>query len=194
MEDYAYILDYLPTGRPDMGGHRREPTAYGAGDNQFTLLELIPKPGVGLTIGERVYIGKDIEKRDKIAKVKGRIDYTKLSAGAHGELPYVLIEMVKAGEERFVRFYNEAPPITTRYHSLELLPGLGKKTMMSIIDERKKAPFATFGDLKQRVPPIHAPEKLIANRIELELSDPHQKYHVFTRPPVPAESEGFAER
>jgi putative nucleotide binding protein len=175
-----------------MGGHRREPAAYAVGDNQFTLLELIPKPGVSLTIGERVYIGKDVEKRDKIAKVKGRIDYAKLSAGAHGELPYVLLEMVKANEERFVRFYNDAPPITTRYHSLELLPGLGKKTMLGVIEERKKAPFASFADLKARVPQLHAPDKLIAHRIELELSDPHQKYHIFTRPPVQQENEGFA--
>ena len=175
-----------------MGGHRSEPTAYAVGDNQFTLLELIPKPGVSLTIGERVYIGKDVEKRDKIAKVKGRIDYAKLSAGAHGELPYVLLEMVKAGEERFVRFYNDAPPITTRYHSLELLPGLGKKTMMGVIDERKKAPFKDFADLKARVPQMHTPDKLIAHRIELELSDPHQKYHIFKRPPVQQENEGFA--
>ena len=97
-----------------MGGHRREPAAYAVGDNQFTLLELIPKPGVSLTIGERVYIGKDVEKRDKIAKVKGRIDYSKLSAGAHGELPYVLLEMVKANEERFVRFKCRQRPISLR--------------------------------------------------------------------------------
>jgi putative nucleotide binding protein len=175
-----------------MGGHRREPVAYGVGDNQFTLLELLPKPGVSLQIGERVYIGKDVEKRDKIAKVKGRIDYPKLSAGAHGELPYVLLEMVKANEHRFIKFYNDAPPITTRYHSLELLPGLGKKTMMSVIEERKKAPFASFQELKERVGQLHTPDKLIAHRIELELSDPHQKYHIFTRPPVQQESEGFS--
>lgn len=186
MEDYAYILDYLPAGRPD-SAHRREPTAYAVGDNQFTLLELTPKPGATLQIGERVYIGKDVEKREKIAKVKGRIDYPSLSAGAHGELPYVLVEMVKANPDRFLKFYNDAPPITTRYHSLELLPGLGKKTMMSIIDERKKAPFASLEELKQRVHALHTPDKLIAHRIELELSDPHQKYHIFTRPPMQQE-------
>lgn len=99
--------------------------------------------------------------------------------------------MVKANEERFVRFYNEAPPITTRYHSLELLPGLGKKTMLGVIDERKRAAFTTFADLKTRVHALHTPDKLIANRIELELSDPHQKYHIFTRPPVAQDNEGF---
>lgn len=191
MEDYAFILDYLPTGRPELGPHRREPTCYAVGDNQFTMLELIPKPGVALNIGDRVYIGKDVEKRDKIAKVKGRIEYAKLSAGAHGELPYVLEQMVKANEERFIRFFNEAPPITTRYHALELLPGLGKKTMQGILEERKKSLFAGFAELRERVHNLHAPDKLIAHRIELELSDPHQKYHIFTRPPAPQEPGAY---
>lgn len=184
MEDYVLVLDYLPNGRPDAPRGRGEPVAYGLGEGQFSLLELIPKPGVNLMTGERIYIGKDVEKREKISKVKGRIDYPQLSAGAHGELPYVLLEIVKQQEQRFVKFYNDAPPITTRYHSLELLPGLGKKTMMSIIEERRKGEFKGFEDLKARVSAIHAPEKLIAHRIELELSDPHQKYHIFTRPPA----------
>lgn len=182
MEDFVLILDYLPSGRPDAPRGRGEPTAFGLGEAQFSLLELIPKMGVGLTVGERVYIGKDVEKRDKIAKVKGRVEYPQLSAGAHGELPYVLLELVKAQEARFVKFFNEAPPISTRYHSLELLPGLGKKTMMGVVEERRKGEFQSFDDLKQRVGAIHAPDKLIAHRIELELSDLHQKYHLFTRP------------
>jgi putative nucleotide binding protein len=184
MEDYVLILDHLPNGRPDAPRGRAEPLAYGLGESQFSLLELIPKPGSNLQVGERVYIGKDVEKRTKIAKVKGRVDYSQLSAGAHGELPYVLLQLVKEQQERFVKFYNEAPPITTRYHSLELLPGLGKKTMQGIVDERRKGEFKSFDDLKQRVSALHAPDKLIAHRIELELSDPHQKYHLFTRPPA----------
>ena len=184
MEDYVLILDYLPNGRPDAPRGRGEPIAYGLGESQFSLLELIPKPGVQLPTGEKVYIGKDVEKRTKIAKVKGRIDYPQLSAGAHGELPYVLLSLVKSQEARFIKFYNEAPPISTRYHSLELLPGLGKKTMLAVVEERRKGEFKSFDELKQRVSAIHAPDKLIAHRIELELSDPHQKYHLFTRPPA----------
>lgn len=167
-----------------MQQNRREPVSYAVGDNQFTLLELIPKPEVGLTIGERVYIGRDVELRDKVAKVKGRVDYPQLSATAHGELPYVLVEMIKAEESRFIRFYNEADNVNIRFHSLELLPGLGKKSVKHILDERRKAPFENFDELKKRVPSLHTPDKLIAHRVELELSDPHQKYHIFTRPPV----------
>lgn len=184
MEDYVWVLDALPQGRPDAPPHRREPLAYGIGDTQFTLLELIPKPEAQLQVGERVYVGKEPTLRDKIAKVKGRVNHDQLTTAAQSELQYVLLEMVKKNEERFVKFFNDAPPITTRYHSLELLPGLGKKTMQGMLEERKKAPFASFEEMVTRVHALHAPDKLIAHRIELELSNPTEKYHLFARPPV----------
>lgn len=184
MEDYVYIIDHLPEGRADLPPHRREPVAYGLGETQFTLLELIPKNGVNLLVGDRVYIGKDLALRDTVEKVKGRVNYEALSSSAHGELPYVLQDVVKQNEERFVKFYNEAPAISTRFHALELLPGLGKKTMTALIDERRKKLFTSFADIHERVPSVHHPEKLVANRIELELTDPKQKYHIFARPPM----------
>jgi putative nucleotide binding protein len=78
-----------------------------------------------------------------------------------------------------VKFFNEAQAITTRFHMLELLPGLGKKTMWAIIEERKKGPFKDFADIALRVPSFKHPEKVIAKRIEMELADPTQKYHIF---------------
>ena len=62
---------------------------------------------------------------------------------------------------------------------LELLPGLGKKTMWAILDERKKGPFASFADIAARIPTFKHPEKVVAKRIESELSDPTQKYRIF---------------
>lgn len=181
MEDYVYILDYLAAGKP---GHRRESISYGVGESQFTLLELLPKRDVSLTIGERVYVGKDKDKREKIAKVKGRVTYDELTAAAHGELLYIIMDIVKDNEEPFVKFYNECPSISTRYHALELLPGLGKKTMREIVSERRKQPFQSFEDIAERVAHLTHPEKLIAKRVEEELRDPNQKYRLFTRPPL----------
>ncbi|HEC88072.1 MAG TPA: DUF655 domain-containing protein, partial [Thermoplasmata archaeon] len=95
-----------------------------------------------------------------------------------------LIEIVKNNEERFVKFFNECPAITTRFHALELLPGLGKKTMFEILEERKKEPFKSFDDIKKRVKAVHSPEKIIAKRILEELENPNEKYRLFTRPPL----------
>ncbi len=179
MEDYAHILDFLSKGHPDAYRYRREPVSYALGESEFKLLELVPKPEANLQIGDRVYIGKDMELRERILHVKRRISYADLTSSAQSELPYVILELVRQQEERFVRFYNEAQAISTRYHMLELLPGLGKKTMWAILEERKKAPFQSFKELEERVSSLHKPDVLIARRIENELSDPEQKYHIF---------------
>jgi len=184
VEDYVYVLDYLPEGRGDLPPHKRIPLVYGIGENQFTLLELVPKKGVTFNIGERIYVGKDPNLRKKIAKIKGRVNYEDMTSTAHGELPYIILEIVKNQEERFLKFYNESPAISTRFHVLELLPGLGKKMMHDILDERKKKPFTSFKEMCERIDFLRAPDKLIAKRIELELTDPNQKYRLFTRPPI----------
>jgi len=184
MEDYVYVLDHLAKGRGDVPHHKRHPVVYGIGENQFTLLELVPKDDAMFNIGEKIYVGKDPDKRKKIAKIKGRINYEDLTSTAHGEMPYVLLDMVQKTKERFIKFYNNSPAISTRFHVLELLPGLGKKMMHDILDERKKKPFTDFGEMCDRIDFLRAPDKLIAKRIELELTDPNQKYRLFTRPPI----------
>ena len=179
LEDYAYILDHLPQGLPDERRFKREPIAFGLGEAEFKILELIPKDGILLEIGERVYIGKDMAKRDKILHVKRRIRFDDITNTAQNELSYIISEIVTANQDRFVKFFNDAQAISTRLHMLELLPGLGKKTMWAIISARKKAPFSNFGDISERVGSLHQPEKLICKRIKLELSDSNQKYHLF---------------
>lgn len=184
MEEYVYILDYLPEGRGDMTPHRRNPVVYGIGEKQFTVLELVPKMNANITIGDRIYVGKDARKRDKIKKIKARITYNDLTSTAHGEIPYVIYDIVKNRESYFIQFFNNAPAISTRYHVLELLPGLGKKMMHDILDERRKKPFTSFDDMVERIDFLRDPAKLVAKRIELELTDPDQKYRLFTRPPM----------
>ncbi|MEW6069137.1 MAG: DUF655 domain-containing protein [Candidatus Thermoplasmatota archaeon] len=183
MEDFVYILDYLAVALPTATRHfKRAPSAYGIGEFEFKLLELEPKPNVTLQIGERVYVGKDIEKREKIARVKRRIGYENLTTTAKKELPYILEQIVKGQEERFITFYNESSPITTRFHSLQLLPGLGGKTLESVLEERNKAKFQNFEDVAKRTMLRH-PDKAIVKRIELELSNPSEKYFLFVSRP-----------
>ena len=67
----------------------------------------------------------------------------------------------------------------------ELLPGLGKKLMWAIVEERKKGLFKSFKEMDDRVKALHQPEKLVAHRIEEEITDPNQKYHIFVQPPLP---------
>jgi putative nucleotide binding protein len=99
-------------------------------------------------------------------------------------MEHVIIQMVKQNMDRFLKIYNEAPAISTRFHVLELLPGLGKKMMHDILTERRKKPFVSFSEMCERIDFLRAPDRLIAKRIELELKDPNQKYRLFTRPPI----------
>lgn len=179
MEDYARILDYLPQGLPDEKMFKREPVAYAIGEDQFKLFELVPKPNINLSVGDRVYIGKDLNLRQEILHVKKRIGFNELTHAAQSELSIVVLTIIRAHEARFVQFFNEAQAITTRFHMLELLPGLGKKTMWGIIEERKKGAFTDFADIEKRVPLAHQIEKLVAKRIESELANPDEKYRLF---------------
>src|SRR3990172_5301591 len=182
MEDFAFILDYLAQGLADAKRFRREPLAFALGEQEFKLLELVPQPDATFTIGEKVYIGKDLDQRTLVLHVKRRVGWEELTTAAQNELPFVLEQLIKADEQRFLRFYNDSGAVSTRLHVLELLPGLGKKTMVRILDERKKRPFATLAGITERIPQIHHPEKLIAKRIEQEIADPSQKYHIFVAP------------
>ncbi len=187
MEDYAIILDYLPIGyvKEDVSSFKKKPVAQAIGVEEFTLLELTPKETVNLDIHEKVYIGSG--KRDKIARVNRRLKYDKLTSTAKLELNYVVEEIVKEREDRFVNFFNEAGPISTRLHQIELLPGIGKKHMWDILNARKQKEFESYQDIKERVPMLADPIKLIAKRILLELDGSSdrkgkRKYILFTRP------------
>lgn len=59
MEEYAYVLDYLPQGTGVSKFDKKEPVVYALGDNEFKLFELVAKTGAVINIGDRVYIGKD---------------------------------------------------------------------------------------------------------------------------------------
>ena len=56
--------------------------------------------------------------------------------------------------------------------------------MLEILEERKKKPFGSFKEMQERIDFLRSPDKLISKRIELELTDPNQKYRIFTRSPM----------
>jgi putative nucleotide binding protein len=184
-EDIAYILDYLPYGRSDdtRPMYQKKPLVQGVGEKHFVLMEMIPKENVVPKAQDKIYIGEG--DRPVIDHVKRRITHNELTHGAQMELPAMIEKIVLANENRFLSFFNEAYPITTRLHMLELLPGIGKKLMWGIIEERKKGEFTSFKELVERVKGLHAPEKLITNRVLDELKDDNIKYRVFTTPMPP---------
>jgi putative nucleotide binding protein len=176
VEEYAYILDYMPQGIPGGNYSRKEPVCYAVGDEEFKLFELVPKKSV--FVGDRVYIGKDSGMRTEIDHVKRRISAEELSRTADAELEFAVDRIVTENQERYVRFYNEAEAINLRKHLLEELPGLGKKTLEAILDERRKGPFKDMEDLGRRAK-VKNPDKLIVARVLMEIRDPTVKRYLF---------------
>jgi len=178
-EEYAYVLDYLQFGRPapDKPRHLALPTVQVIGETYFTLLEAEVRAGTQASLHERVYIGKD--RREKINRIIGRISYNDLTANAKAELLSVLEELITNQEQRFVTFFNNSQAITPRMHALELLPGIGKKSMWQIINARERKPFTSFKDIQDRTS-VGDPIKVIAKRILDELTG-GEKYRIFSR-------------
>jgi putative nucleotide binding protein len=87
--------------------------------------------------------------------------------------------LLKNNEEKFIDFFNRTQPVTPRMHSLELLPGVGKKLMWQILDERERKPFYSYKDLQERTA-LADPIKIIAKRIVEELIG-DSKYKLFVR-------------
>jgi len=181
-EEYAIVLDFLqhgrsgfrPTGR---AGYRAGALIQCVGEEFFTLLEALVKEGLMLKPDERVYVGK--EAREKVTYIIGRISFDELTAAAKAELPSVISRIVSNREKWFVNFFNTARAITPRMHALELVPGIGKKYMWQVINERERRSFESFEDLQKRTE-LPNPVKLVTKRIIEELEG-DSKYRLFTR-------------
>ncbi len=177
-EEYAYVLDYLPYGRSsDKSRHLVVPTVQIMGEQFFTLLEAELKVGATVAVEERIYIGRD--RREKVDRIIGRINYDQLTANAKAEIVPLIDGLVKKQDKRFVDFFNNSQPVTPRMHSLEQLPGIGKKSMWTIINAREKKPFTSYKEIQDRTG-LTDVQKIITKRILEELSS-ETKYRLFTR-------------
>ncbi len=177
-EEHAYVLDYLPYGRSsDRSRHLVVPTVQIMGEQHFTLLEAELKVGATVVVPERIYIGR--ERREKVDRIISRISYDQLTANAKAEVGPLITELVKKQEKRFVDFFNNSQPVTPRMHSLELLPGIGKKSMWTIVNTREKKPFTSYKDIEEKTS-LTDVQKILAKRVFEELST-ESKYRLFTR-------------
>lgn len=165
-EEYAYVLDFTPRGKSITVRGREGVIIQAIGEERLTLLELLGIANATVEVGDRLYIGR--EGREKVSSVLGRLDYNDISQAAKNELPNIVEKIVVANEKRFVNYINMSQPITPRIHALELIPGIGKTYMMTIIKERDKRKFENFADLQTRVG-LRDPAKLVAKRILEEI-------------------------
>ena len=162
-EEYAYVLDYKSRGKSMTVRGKTGIIITAIGEERLTLLEVIGIEDTIFEIGERIYIGK--EGRSKIQSVLGKMDYEKISSSAKYEITAIVKSIVKKDEQRFVDYLNNAQPLTPRIHALELIPGIGKTYLNSIIQEREKKPFESYDDIERRAglkePIIHLTKRIL---------------------------------
>ncbi len=166
-EEFAYVLDFIPRGRSAIIKGREGPIVQALGEERLTLLELLAAENQDFETGEKLRIGR--EGRAKILSVFGKLAYEDLTSEAKSQLLAVCEVIVKNNEARYVAYFNELQPLTPRLHGLELIPGIGKTFMKTIIDMREKQPFTSFDDIQNRVG-LREPAKLVAKRIAEELT------------------------
>jgi putative nucleotide binding protein len=166
-DEFAIILEFLPNGYPlEM---KNMPIAQAIGKENLILLELVPRRGILLEIGEEVYIGES--KREKIYYILGRLPREKITEVAKSNLQEFINKVIKEKEKEFVSFFNTSTAINKRIHQIELLPGFGKKHMTEILRQREEKEFESFDEMRNRIPNLPDPEKAVQKRIIQELTN-----------------------
>ncbi len=173
-DEYGYVLEYLPFGLPD--SKDRKPLAVILTDSLGLLLVALKKD-VKVDVGKNVYIGEN--KRDEVHHIIQRITPDKLSGSGLSELNQKIELIVKENEPKFIGIINKLGSVNIRLHSLNLLPGVGKKMVQKILEERNKEPFKSYEDFDERVGFSQNISNSIKERIMEELEN-KDKYHIFT--------------
>ena len=173
------MLDFCPPNPEDRHReHRERDFLQLIGDTYFTLMEALPRDDAEIAIGSKISLLGPNSAIVECSTVL--IGYDDLSPYAKSKLEEIVENIIREKEKIFVEFFNTAPPVNIRFHTLELLPGIGKKTVHKIIEEREREPFKSFEDIKRRVK--IDPVKVLASRIVKELKG-EERYYLFVNPP-----------
>lgn len=175
----SVVIDFYPQGKSL--SHRRSedynPLAVVVTVDRFEFFDII------LIIESKVLVSDNLlltPTNKKILRVN-QLHFNQLSSSALKKLPVTIKNIVAKFESHYVTFLNQAHPLTTQMHQLQLLPGIGQKRLWSILEARKSKNFTSFSDFTGRTS-ISDPTSLFSNRILLELEG-SQKYYLFIKKP-----------
>ena len=177
------ILDVLLHGHPeeDKPSWTKTPLAQVLTFPDFVLYEvkINKSPNLNLKPEEKKFY-EDFMRENKLREVLKKINYKELTNTSKALIQPILEKEILNYEEEFINFFNNSTSITPRMHALKLLPGIGKKHMWEIIEERERQKFVTFQDISDRTS-ISNPAKQIALRIIKELQREGIKYYLFSK-------------
>jgi len=174
-----YILDILQHGGVDKAGHQWNPIAQIVEGSKFQLYEIrLNKSRIAdRKLQEKIVVN---ENQNIFERIQRKITFLDLTPTSSSTLDLVIGQYVNENEPRFIEFINKSGPITIKRHSLEILPGIGKKLMWEIINNRERPPFTSFDDLHSRVPGFK-PVETFTRRIVDEIRDDELKHYLFVK-------------
>jgi len=174
-----YILDILQHGGVDKAGHQWNPIAQIVEGSKFQLYEVVLNKSriTDRKLQEKIVVN---DNQNIYERIQRKITFLDLTPTSSSTLDLVIGQYVNENENRFIEFINKSGPITIKRHSLEILPGIGKKLMWEIINNREKPPFTSFDDLHTRVPGFK-PVETFTKRIVDEIRDEELKHYLFVK-------------
>ena len=121
-------------------------------------------------VGERIYVGVESNKRTEVGEILGMAKMERLSSSAMSDLPLVAQMFVEENQAHFIKaFFNIAGPLSLKQHAFELLPGIGKKKALQMVEIRGSSGFSSLEQLNESCT-IDAAE-LLAKRFVAEIED-----------------------
>lgn len=175
----SVVIDFYPQGKSL--SHRRSgdynPLAVVITTDWFQFFDVILIVGSEISVSDTLMLKQSNIHILRVTQLR----YDQLSSSALDILPVAIKEIIATNESRFITFLNQAHPLTTQMHQLQLLPGIGQKRLWSILKNRKNKFFTSFSDFTKRTG-ISDPMSMFSNRILLELEE-SMKYYLFTKTP-----------
>ncbi len=143
------------------------------------------------TVDPRIIVLDRPEALESVAKEKGLpekiivvprrpLRFDELSDLAKRNLEEAITRIILSRESDFVEFFNIAQPINIRLHSLALLKGVGKKTLINFLRIRAQKKFTKLDEVKKilKTDPVEALKEKILEELRGEA-----KYYFFIKPP-----------
>lgn len=151
------------------------PHAQVIGDKFFSLMEFLARPESDIAEKAKVFVGKGLRRH--VSRFLRYLNFDDLIPPARSNLPGVISRIALEGEGFFVTFFNESIPITPRLHQLELLGGVGKKTLARMLEQRRELTFSSYKDIEERAA-LKDPSGAIIERVLEEIRGKDQ-YSIF---------------
>ena len=112
-----------------------------------------------------------LDDQSIIAEVSGLARYRNISTHAQNSLAEVITKIILENPEPYLSFYNRAGNLSLKMHAFAILPGIGNKKALEMVDLRGRDGWDDFAKLDADCG-INAAE-LLADRLAKEIADKH---------------------